>query len=162
MMDDIDFTGFIDEHGRLKITNDAHLKASIACYPNTPIIGKISPFRNRITHNQRKYFFGVIVNALYAFFNSTGNEVTKADVYDFLKERFLFREKMCPISHRFIRVYISLSDKEGSMTREEFTEKKEAIQRWGAETLRLDLPDPDPAWRMYKQSKDEDRVTKQS
>lgn len=150
-MKEIDFTGYIDANGTLQISGNDALKAAIKANPNTAVVGKISPFRNTISGAQRRYFFGVIADILLAFFKSTGVDCTKDDVVDLLKDRFLFREQMCPITGRYNKKPISLSDREKSLTREEFSEKKESIQRWAAESLNgLYIPDPDPNWRLYK------------
>lgn len=152
-MEAISTSAFIDATGKLDLHNRASFAATIACYPNTPGTISFEPHRNSISHNQRKYFYGVVVEILHSFFVSTGErpeETTKEDVMDFIKDRFLFREKLCPITSRYIKVYISLSANKGSMTMEEFTEKKEAIQQWAMEKLRLEIPEPDKNWRMYK------------
>lgn len=152
-MEEIKTPCFIDANGKLQLQHRDSFAATIACFPNHAGTLIFEPHKNRISANQRKYFFGVFVEQLEAFFTSTGVECTKADIYDLLKEKFLFREKMCPIQNRYIKVYISLSDNDGSMTHQEFTDKKEAIQKWSAEVLNLVLPEPDPNWRMYKKEK---------
>lgn len=147
-------TGFIDENGKLQITHQARFVKAIAAFPNTPVEIVVSPVRNGITHKQRRYFFGVIVDLLHSFFEGTGVRCTKQDVLDLLKDRFLYREHLCPITSKYLKVPISLSNSEKAMTKEEFQKAKEAIQQWGAETLGgLDIPDPDPQWRMYKENK---------
>lgn len=150
-MNDISSSAFIDQFGKLQVQHRDLFTKAIAAHPNTPGELIFKPHRNRISHNQRKYFFGVVVEIIHAHFYAAGDEeVKKINVYNFLKERFLFREQMCPITHRFIKVYISLGDNEAAMNRDEFTEKKEEIQRWAMTTLSLEIPDPDPNWRMYK------------
>lgn len=154
-MPKIETSAFIDIHGVLQIHDREKFSRALKGQPNTPGTITFEPIKNKITHAQRKYFYGVIVEILQAFFITTGDdEVKKIDVMDLLKDRFLFREKMCPITHKYMKVPISLSDNEGSMTRAEFTEKKEAIQKWAMETLELELPEPDPNWRMYKKNDD--------
>ena len=153
-MGPIEDSAWIDECGKLRLTHEKLFVEAIAAHPNTPGMLIFKPHSNRITHNQRKYFFGVIVNIIHSYFQAVGNdEVRKINVVNFLKERFLFREEMCPITHRFQKVYISLSDNDGAMSHAEFTENKEAIQRWAAETLNgLYIPDPDKNWKMYKKN----------
>lgn len=153
-MDEIKTPAFIDENGKLQLQHRDSFASTIACFPNTAGTLIFEPHRNRISHNQRKYFFGVIVDLLEGFFTASGTECTKQDVLDMLKDRFLFREKLCPITHKYIRVPISMSAAEGGMDMKEFSEKKEAIQKWGAEVLHLEIPDPDKNWRMYKKEKD--------
>ena len=152
-MEPITTSAYITAEGKLDLHYRSRFAASIACFPDTAGTITFEPHKNSISHNQRKYFYGVIVDILHAFFVSTGErpeEVKKEDVLDFIKDRFLFREKLCPIANRYIKVYISLSANKGGMTMEEFTEKKEAIQQWAMEKLNLDIPEPDKNWRMYK------------
>ena len=112
----------------------------------------VTKFLSGITHQQRKYFYGVVVDILYEFFKQSGDEYDKADIVDFLKDRFMYREKMCKISRMYLKVPISLGNNDRGMTMEEFQEKKEAIQRWAIERLGIDIPEPDPNWRVYKKS----------
>lgn len=163
-MDEIKTPAFIDEHGKLQLQHRDSFAATIACFPNHAGTLIFEPHKNRISHNQRKYFFGVIVDLLEAFFTSTGVECTKQDVLDLLKQNFLFREKLCPITNKYMRVPISMSDSEGGMDMKEFTEKKDAIQKWGAEVLKIEIPDPDKNWRMHKKEKEDknDRANNQS
>src|SRR5574337_752452 len=108
-MNDICSSAFIDQHGKLQIQHRDKFTQAIAAHPNTPGEVVFRPHKNRVSANQRKYFFGVIVGILYAYFQMMGDdEVKKVNVYNFLKEQFLFREQMCPITHRFIKVYMSL------------------------------------------------------
>lgn len=154
-MEEIETTAFIDTDGKLQINHRDKFIAAISGHPNTAGTLKFLPHSNRVTHNQRKYFFGVVVKIIYSYFQAIGDEsVKKVHVYNFLKERFLFREEMCPITNRFIKVYMSLGDNEAGMNHSEFTEKKEQIQQWCSEKFDLYIPDPDPNWKMYRDEKD--------
>lgn len=146
-------TGFIDENGKLQITHQARFVKAIAAFPNTPVDIVVSPVRNGITHKQRKYFFGVICDVLQLFFEGTGVKCDKEDVLNLLKDRFLYRENLCPITGKYLKVPISLSNGEKALTMEEFQKAKEQIQQWASEKLSLEIPDPDPNWRMYKKDK---------
>jgi hypothetical protein len=154
-MQKISTTGFIDEQGKLQIAERDRFIEAVAAHPGTSVVITVDKIRNGISHRQRAYFYGVIVEVLHGFFQGTGVECTKDDVMNLLKDRFLFREQLCPITSKYMKVYISMSSNEGAMDMVEFTEKKEAIQRWGAEKLNLEIPDPDPNWRMYKKKNDE-------
>lgn len=141
------------EHGKLLLSQDKWFRRCIAEAKDCSVVLICERLSDGITNQQRRYFYGVVVDVLHSFFTSTGEEYSKQDIVDFLKDRFLFREKMCPIGRSYLKVPISLGKNERGMTMEEFQEKKEAIQRWGAEKLGLDIPDPDPNYRMYKKPK---------
>lgn len=153
-MEEIKTTFYITNDGKLRLNNEAAFKAAVTCFPGAAGTLTLEPHRNRISHNQRKYFFGVVVEILQVFFEGTGVQCTKQDVLDLLKDRYLFREKLCPITGRFMKVPISLSDSDGAMTHQEFQKAYESIVQWGVETLNVDIPPPDPNWRMYKKEKD--------
>lgn len=146
-------TGIIDDKGKLQLTHREKFAAAIAAHPGKAVEITVAPVRNGISHRQRKYFFGVVCDILQLFFESTGITCTKQNVADLLKDRFLFREVLCPITGRFIKIPISLSDSEGAMTKEEFQKAYAEITQWASEKLNLEIPSPDPNWKMYKNEK---------
>ncbi len=109
-----------------------------------------TPDSENISHQQRKYFFGLVAKRINEKFRSDGNDVNISEVVDFLKEQFLNFEKFCPITGRYIKVTYSLSNSSKALSREIFQEKKMLIQQWGLDKLGIDIPDPDPNWKVYK------------
>lgn len=152
-MPEIVAKGRIDSDGKLHIDDAATFKANLFCYPEHPVIVTVATAAANITANQRNYFYGVVVETLRVFFSAGGEKYDKETIVEFLKDKFLFREKMNPIGNRYIKVPISLSNSDTAMTIEEFTDKKEDIQRWAAQTLNLDIPDPDKDFIYHKKQK---------
>jgi hypothetical protein len=72
------------------------------------------------------------------------------DVVNFLKDKFLYYEKMCPITGKYIKIPYSLGNNDEGLPIEIFTEKKELIQQFGAEILDIQIPEPNPNYKMYK------------
>jgi len=106
---------------------------------------------DNISHKQRMYFFGLIVDKIYNEFIRRGNdEVTKSIVKKFLHSQWLHTEEFCPITGKYEKHDISLSNSSKGLDKETFNEKKLLIQKWGAEKMGIDIPDPDPNWRMSK------------
>jgi hypothetical protein len=103
---------------------------------------------NTISNQQRRYFFGVIADIMLTMFNDAGTKCDLNDVIMFLKEKWLFREELNPITGRVIKSHISLSDNSTGLSREEFQKHKESIQQFAMENLNTEIPDPDPNWRM--------------
>jgi len=138
----IRFHAFTDSSGRLQIPSREAFLEALRAHPD--LSGEIifQPYHNGISNRQRRYFYGVVVEVLHGFFLSTGVSCSKQDVVEMLKDKFMFREKLCPITSRYVKVPISLSANDGAMTKEEFQDKKEAIQRWAAEVLSVDVPNP--------------------
>lgn len=153
-MQPIKATGFISIHGRLTLSDEQRFKQELAAHPDTAVEVTVEKIKDGISGQQRKYFFAIVVGTLHAFFLSTGTECTKQDVLDFLKDRFLFREKLSPIDGRFHKVPISLGSGEKALTKEEFNTAKEAIQMWASTTLNLVIEDPDKNYKMYKEPKE--------
>lgn len=106
---------------------------------------------DNISHQQRKYFFGSIVKDIQMEFVRRGNDVTAQTVKEFLQRQFLFREKLCDITGQYVKSFISLSNSDKALSKEEFQQKKELIQQWAAEKLEIDIKDPDANWKMYKE-----------
>ncbi len=152
-MEPIKDSAFIDASGKLTLVHAATFAAAIACFPNTPGTVTFEPEKRGISHQQRKYFFGVVCEVLVAFFESTGVRCTKQDVLIFLKDRFLFKEVLSPIDGRFMKVPISLSAGEKALTKEEFNKCYEAIVEWAATKLELHIPSPDPNYKMFRENK---------
>lgn len=128
------------ENGKL----DLH-RSSFALQLKTlsgPVKVTVEELRETITDKQRRYFFGVVVSSLVAAFKELGHDHTKADVLEFLKERFLFREKINKVSNAYVKVPISLSKKDDALTKPEFEAFKFDIQRWAAEILNVQIPEP--------------------
>jgi hypothetical protein len=109
------------------------------------------PHSENITHQQRKYFYGLLAKMICERLNFLGtNSVTVPDVVNFLKDKFLYYEKMCPITGKYIKIPYSLGNNDEGLPIEIFTEKKELIQQFGAEILDIQIPEPNPNYKMYK------------
>ena len=133
--------------GRLTL-EDKDIRQKIKVWEGRAVVLEIYLQSDRITHNQRKYFYGVIVNVLLQFYLDNGYEVDHQDVVDHLKDKFMYQMKLSSITGEYVKVPISLSDSDEGMNQEEFQEKKEQIQRYYSGSV--DIPDPDKNWRLWK------------
>jgi hypothetical protein len=97
---------------------------------------------NNISHQQRKYFFGVVVKHLQLGFADAGTAITQQEVIDYLKHYFLFREVGNPIDGEVLKVPISLSNSSKGLTKDEFTKFKDAIQHHAITEWGIDIPEP--------------------
>jgi hypothetical protein len=96
-----------------------------------------------ISAKQRRYFYGVVATRIEKRLNELGNRVDKDKVVFFLKENFLYRMVMEPISGKVIKKHISLSESDDEpLTKEEFQRHKEEIQQWAIQQIDLNIPDP--------------------
>ena len=130
------------------LLEDKDIRQKLKVWEGRSIVLEIYLESDRITHNQRKYFYGVIVNVLLQFYRDNGYEVDQQDVVDHLKDQFMYRMKLSNITGEYVKVPISLSDSDEGMNQEEFQEKKEQIQRYYSGSV--DIPDPDKNWRLWK------------
>jgi hypothetical protein len=146
--------GSVDENDDMYISNRAELKHDLALFRGKQIRITITEDLINISENQRRYIFGVMAKHIMKGFYDQGTIVTHKQVVAFLKATFLFREEFSPILNDVIKTEISLSDSQEGLKRKEFTVMKENIQRWAATELQYNIPDPDPALRVWKRKED--------
>lgn len=96
----------------------------------------IEPVTDNISHRQRKYFFGVVIEDLQRGFSEQGNAQTQQQIREILEYLFMYRERYCEVLNKHIRTRISLSNSPKGITKEEFNRIKDAIQQhaiteWG-------------------------------
>jgi hypothetical protein len=70
--------------------------------------------------------------------NDIGTEVTKEETHEFLKARFNYTEIVNTETGEVMQVPRSTTD----LSKEQFSEYKDKIQRWAAEWLNIVIPDP--------------------
>ena len=138
----IESYGHISEDGKFIPDNRQSLAEQMTHWKGRPVKMMLVESDNTISGAQRRYFFGVIVNELHAWFIEHGNQCSKKDVVDYIKDKFLNRETYNYLTNSIIKTYISLSNSDGALSKEEFTEKKEMIQQFAAEKLCLIINDP--------------------
>lgn len=142
--------GSVDEIGKFVPDSPSEFKGAFLEYASKSVKLVISDVGNNISNNQRRYFFGVVVNEIRKRFIELGTQCTKEQVVDFVKDKFLFIEEYSPITNSIVKSYISLSNSEGAMSKEVFTAKKEEIQQWCKEKMDLDIKDPDENLKVYR------------
>lgn len=102
----------------------------------------VTPAVNNISHQQRKYFFGVVVKELRLGFLDAGTVLSTQQIIDYLKHEFIYREEYNPITDTVIKTPISLGNNDKGLTKEEFDRIKLAIQQHAAEVWNIIIPDP--------------------
>lgn len=102
----------------------------------------IEPVPNTISHRQRKYFFGVVVEDLQKGFSEQGNAQTQEQIRDILDDLFFYRETYNSVLDRYIRSRISLSNSPKGITKEEFNRIKDAIQTHAITVWGIYVHDP--------------------
>jgi len=115
-------------------------------------IGKVSYKLDgdTISDRQRRYMFGVVVKRLHQGFIDSGLNVSKEQVREFLKDNWLYVEKSCPITNRYVKHPLSWSRKEDALSKEVFQQKKDLIQQFAIEKLNVNIEEPDPNYKMFE------------
>jgi biopolymer transport protein ExbD len=95
---------------------------------------------NTRSSNQNRYYFGVVVKACHEIFVAAGNDYTREDVHDFLKQYVG--------GDQFVRIFITPDGKRKAVVRssatlstEEFEHYMERCRVWAAENGR-EIPLP--------------------
>lgn len=145
----IESYGHISEEGKFIPDNKQSLAEQMVEWKGRSVKMMLTETDNTISGAQRRYFFGVVVNEFQRWFVEHGTQCSKQDVVDYLKDKFLHREHYNPITNSMSKTYISLSNSEGALTKEEFTKKKEDIQQFAASSMN-DLQIPDPQEKVFK------------
>jgi len=70
----------------------------------------IEPVTDNISHQQRKYFFGVVIQDLQSGFANKGIAVSVQELRTLLETLFMFREEYNPILDTTLKARISLSN----------------------------------------------------
>jgi len=102
----------------------------------------IEPETNNISHAQRKYFFGVVVDRIRLGFLDKGIITTVDEVRALLNELFIHRLEYNPVLDTTLKVPISLSNSSKGIDKAEFNAIKEHIQRHAMQEWSIEIPDP--------------------
>jgi len=102
----------------------------------------IEPVTDNISHQQRKYFFGVVISDLQSGFANKGIAVSVQELRTLLETLFMFREEYNPILDTTLKARISLSNSPKGISKEEFNTIKNAIQQHAATEWDIYVHDP--------------------
>ena len=102
----------------------------------------IEPVTDTISHQQRKYFFGVVISDLQSGFANKGIAVSVQDLRTLLETLFMFREEYNPVLDTTLKARISLSNSPKGISKDEFNTIKNAIQQHAATEWDIYVHDP--------------------
>jgi hypothetical protein len=102
----------------------------------------IEPVTDNISHQQRKYFFGVVISDLQSGFANKGIAVSVQDLRTLLETLFMFREEYNPVLDTTLKARISLSNSPKGISKDEFNTIKNAIQQHAATEWDIYVHDP--------------------
>ena len=102
----------------------------------------IEPVTDNISHQQRKYFFGVVISDLQSGFANKGIAVSVQELRTLLETLFMFREEYNPVLDTTLKARISLSNSPKGINKDEFNTIKNAIQQHAATEWDIYVHDP--------------------
>ena len=102
----------------------------------------IEPETNNISHQQRKYFFGVVVDRIRLGFLDKGIITTVDEVRALLNELFIHRLEYNPVLDTTLKVPISLSNSSKGIDKAEFNTIVNLIQQHAMQEWSIEIPDP--------------------
>ena len=141
------FVGTVDK-GILHLSNRKDFDRALQGFEGKRIEGYIWRQRKRKSAFQNAYLWGLVYPVLLAGFKDAGHEDIDIDmIHRWAKERFIDKEGFeiaSPISGEMI----SLRKSTKKMTTTEMMGYIAALQKFGAEFLGVNIPDPDPLWNL--------------
>ena len=87
---------------------------------------------------QNRYYWGVIIEMIYRQLLDDGWEITKEDVHELMKVKYGAKELFNEATGEVMQTTRSTTD----MSTTEFETYNENCKRWAAETIGLNIPDP--------------------
>ena len=102
----------------------------------------IEPETNNISHQQRKYFFGVVVDRIRLGFLDKGIVTTVDEIRALLNELFIHRLEYNPVLDTTLKVPISLSNSSKGIDKAEFNAIVNLIQQHAMQEWSIEIPDP--------------------
>lgn len=134
--------GHIDQEGNLKLYNVDQLRARAKQLPGTSIEIVILKRTGDMSHQQRKYYFSVIVPEMVKAFKFHGSHMTNEDVDDFLRAKFLDHLHYDDDDDTWKKERRRMSLAETDITTREFNEFVQFVITWAVQNMDWALPYP--------------------
>jgi hypothetical protein len=130
-------TNAVVSGGKLRIRNRRAFDLALAAMKDgTEVIVTIEKVRATRSQAQNRWYFGVIVKSIS---DCTGYD--PLEVHELLKEKFLPKTLALPDKHGEANEFV-IGGSTSKLNKVEFGEYCEAVRRWAAESLSIDIPDP--------------------
>src|SRR4029078_816659 len=102
---------------------------------------------NKRSDQQNRYYWGLVVPLVQKGIEDYGTELTKEETHEFLKARFNVADLVNQDTGETINLPLSTT----RLNKEQFGEYIEKIQRFGAEFLGIEIPDPGQQLSIYEE-----------
>src|SRR6185369_5415151 len=100
---------------------------------------------NKRTDQKNRYYWGLVVPLVQKGIEDLGTEVTREETHEFLKGRF----NTTLITNEDTGECMGFPLSTTRLNKEQFAEYIEKIQRFGAEFLQIEIPDPGQQLSIY-------------
>lgn len=97
---------------------------------------------NKRSDAQNRYYFGLVVPLIQKGIDDLGTELTKEETHEFLKAKFNADEIQVADKETGEILYESIPKSTTRLNKADFFAYIEQIQRWAAEFLNIEIPDP--------------------
>lgn len=135
--------GHIDSEGKFKIYNLDQFYLRAKNFKSTNIEVVVLKRHGTFSHQQRKYYFSVVVpEVVRAIEHTNGETYSRHEVDTFLRGEFLYTEVYSEESDQMERVNRRLSNAETDVSTVEFKKFIEDIVQWAARDLQHAIPMP--------------------
>lgn len=123
--------------GKVRIRNDGLYRETMASWPDGELVITIEPRHATRSNQQNRWYWGVIVEQIS---EKTGFDPD--ETHEVLKARFLPKKlALCDGNGEIQGEYV-IGGSTTKLDKVQFGEYCEAIRRWAAESLELQIPDP--------------------
>lgn len=104
----------------------------------------IELFRRQRTSPQNRYYWRVLVGGIRDQMVSDGWELSKDEVHELMKGKYLVQEKFNTQTGEVLQTIGSTA----ALSTVEFSQYNENVRRWAAETIGLTLPEPNEGFEI--------------
>jgi len=133
----IEFSGYTKD-GQVFFRNQKNISKEILESGWKEFDVVIQKKRKNRSLEQSKYYWGVVVALIRERFIQLGNDVSKEETHDYLKQEFNYKEFVNEKTSEVIRIPMSTAN----LTTSEFMDYIARIQKFAAEILDVYIPEP--------------------
>lgn len=127
------------EAGKMIWDSPGQVAAAFRAFEGKAVLLTVERLKRRRSYLQNAYYWGVLIEMLYAAFRETGEEFGRDDLHELLLDKFLKMPCIGP-GGEILGHYVRRSH---ALDTQEFMDYIAQIQQWAAETFGIVIPDPD-------------------
>lgn len=135
----LQYTGAVKD-GKLTLTAPILFKNEIRVYEGKEVRLTLERDSKKRSYLQNSYYWGLVIEVIYATFKDFGEEVTRISVHEMLKAKFLEKH----IVDKRGEIIGTYSGSTADLSTRQFTDEYiESICRWFVQAFGISIPPPD-------------------